>query len=53
MVSQVGSDRVLLGTDYPFDMGLSDPLGKLNEADFDKKDFQRIMRDNAAKLFGF
>lgn len=53
MVSQVGSDRVLLGTDYPFDMGLSDPLGKLNEADFDKKDFERIIRDNSAELFDF
>ena len=53
MITQFGCDQELLGTDYPFDMDLSDPLDKLNEADFDKKDFERIIRNNTAELFGF
>ena len=27
MVDQYGADRVLLGSDYPYDMGVDDPLG--------------------------
>jgi aminocarboxymuconate-semialdehyde decarboxylase len=30
LVRTVGADRVMLGSDYPFDMGDTDPLGLLN-----------------------
>jgi aminocarboxymuconate-semialdehyde decarboxylase len=29
LIDQVGADRVVLGTDNPFDMGYDDPLGEL------------------------
>jgi predicted TIM-barrel fold metal-dependent hydrolase len=29
LVASVGSDKVVLGTDYPFDMGITDPLERL------------------------
>lgn len=29
LIDQVGADRVMLGTDFPFDMGMSDPVGVL------------------------
>jgi aminocarboxymuconate-semialdehyde decarboxylase len=29
LVEEFGADRVLMGTDYPFDMGPTDPLGFL------------------------
>lgn len=51
LVSVVGSDRVLLGTDYPFDMADPDPLGSLAAADLSVTDQQRIARENAKRLF--
>src|SRR5262249_38026602 len=51
LIDTYGADRVLLGTDYPYDMGVDDPVGfidgvaKLNRADKD-----RIMGGNAARL---
>jgi aminocarboxymuconate-semialdehyde decarboxylase len=33
VISQVGADRVLLGSDYCFDMGLADPLGDVERLD--------------------
>ncbi|TDU03132.1 aminocarboxymuconate-semialdehyde decarboxylase [Streptomyces sp. 846.5] len=32
LVQAVGPDRVVLGTDYPFDMGVSDPVQRLDAA---------------------
>jgi len=31
LISQVGADRIMLGTDYPMDMGFEDPLGTLEK----------------------
>ncbi|WP_410813516.1 amidohydrolase family protein [Micromonospora sp. 067-2] len=33
LIDAVGADRVAMGTDYPFDMGVSDPLERLTAAD--------------------
>ena len=49
LVAVAGADRVLLGTDYPFDMGVTDPvvrLGSLNAAQI-----AAIAGRNAAELF--
>lgn len=50
LVSEFGADRVLLGTDYPFDMGPSDPLGFLAEARLTKSERDLIYGGNAIRL---
>jgi aminocarboxymuconate-semialdehyde decarboxylase len=49
----VGADRVMLGTDFPFDMGETDPVGLIDSTD-GISDAQRdeIKGGNAARLFG-
>ncbi|WP_089105687.1 amidohydrolase family protein [Streptomyces hyaluromycini] len=32
LVEEVGADRVVLGTDHPFDMGVTDPVARLDAA---------------------
>ena len=31
LVEKYGSDHIVLGTDYPYDMGENDPLGLVNK----------------------
>ncbi|GHH88978.1 amidohydrolase family protein [Streptomyces capitiformicae] len=50
LVRAAGPDRVLLGSDYPFDMGTEDPLGALRAADLPDADFHAIRGGNAAAL---
>ena len=53
LVEIVGSDRVMAGTDFPFDMGETDPLG-LIDATAGLTDAERtaLKGGNAARLFG-
>jgi aminocarboxymuconate-semialdehyde decarboxylase len=51
LVDRFGADRVLLGTDYPFDMGLTDPLGALADTRLDQQQRAMIAGGNAASLF--
>jgi aminocarboxymuconate-semialdehyde decarboxylase len=48
----VGADRVLLGSDFPFDMGTDDPLGALRAAGLTESDFHAVRGGNAADLLG-
>ncbi len=48
----VGADRVLLGTDSPFDMGDPEPLATLDGAGVSPSERQAIAHGNAAALFG-
>jgi len=51
LVRLVGADRVLLGSDYCFDMGLADPIATIERLDFlslDEKNL--IMGGTAARL---
>jgi aminocarboxymuconate-semialdehyde decarboxylase len=52
LVVRFGAERVLLGTDYPFDMGLTDPLALLGEARLDQRQRRMIAGENALALFG-
>ena len=51
LIDRFGADHVVLGTDYPYDMGEDDPLGLINQV----KRLPRAARDlviggNAARL---
>jgi aminocarboxymuconate-semialdehyde decarboxylase len=52
LVERYGADHVLLGTDYPFDMGMTDPLAFLAEARLTDHDRHQICGANAIRLFG-
>ena len=47
---QVGADRVMVGTDYPFDMGIEDPVDRLRAAPLDDAQREAIRGGNAAAL---
>jgi aminocarboxymuconate-semialdehyde decarboxylase len=51
LVRKVGADRVLLGSDYPADMGDDDPVGSVRAAALDDRDRDAIIRGNAGRLF--
>jgi predicted TIM-barrel fold metal-dependent hydrolase len=46
----VGAERLLFGTDYPYDMGESDPLGMLERAGLGSR--AELLGDTAAGLLG-
>ncbi|MGN9757960.1 amidohydrolase family protein [Streptomyces sp. SD31] len=50
LIRAVGSDRVLLGSDFPFDMGTDDPLDALRAAGLPDHDFHAVRGGNAAAL---
>jgi aminocarboxymuconate-semialdehyde decarboxylase len=52
LVEAVGADHVVLGSDYPFDMGVEDPVERLKAAGLSPADQQTIQGVNAARLFG-
>jgi aminocarboxymuconate-semialdehyde decarboxylase len=52
LIGLVGADRVMLGSDYCFDMGYEDPVGFLKGVDLDPADRARILGGNARRLLG-
>ncbi|WP_406389990.1 amidohydrolase family protein [Streptomyces sp. NBC_00887] len=52
LIRAAGADRVLLGSDFPFDMGTEDPVGALRAAGLSRADFDAVRGDNAAALLG-
>jgi aminocarboxymuconate-semialdehyde decarboxylase len=52
LVERVGADRVLLGSDFPFDMGVEDPVGHVHACACSDADKRAICGDNAAALLG-
>ncbi|MBT2414364.1 amidohydrolase [Streptomyces sp. ISL-12] len=50
LVRAAGADRVLLGSDFPFDMGTEDPLGALRAARLSEADFDAVRGGNATAL---
>ncbi len=52
MVETLGADRIVLGTDYPFDMMLPDPVGFVRGAGLPVEAQRKILGGNAAGLLG-
>lgn len=53
LVQQMGADRVVVGTDYPYDMGFYDPAGLVAATPgLSDDDRHRILAGNAAALLG-
>src|SRR5580765_133154 len=51
LVQRYGAEHVLLGTDYPYDMGMEDPVGFIEKTPgLSAADKGRIMGGNAARL---
>jgi aminocarboxymuconate-semialdehyde decarboxylase len=51
LVQRYGADHVLLGTDYPYDMGMEDPVGFIEKTQkLTAEDRKRIQGLNAARL---
>ena len=48
----MGPGQVTLGSDYPFDMGVEDPVDRLEAAGFDAATTDAIRGGNAARLLG-
>lgn len=53
LIERFGADHVLLGTDYPYDMGVEDPVGFINRVSgLNTINKNKIMGGNAARLLG-
>ncbi|GAQ62713.1 amidohydrolase family protein [Streptomyces scabiei] len=50
LIGAAGADRVLLGSDFPFDMGTEDPVGALRAARLPDDDFHAVRGGNATTL---
>ncbi|MEU9441239.1 amidohydrolase family protein [Streptomyces sp. NPDC048304] len=50
LVRVAGAERVLLGSDFPFDMGAEDPVGALRAARLPDADFHAVRGGNASAL---
>jgi aminocarboxymuconate-semialdehyde decarboxylase len=48
----VGTDRIVIGTDYPFDMGEDAPVSILDQAKFSETERNAILQGNALRLLG-
>lgn len=52
LIEFVGADHVLVGSDYPFDMGDSHPAKIVQSLNLDTTSEEKILYRNAQKLFG-
>jgi aminocarboxymuconate-semialdehyde decarboxylase len=50
LVRRYGAEHVLLGTDYPFDMGVDDPVGFVQRGKLSAADKAKVTGGNAARL---
>ncbi|MGW0712677.1 amidohydrolase family protein [Streptomyces sp. NPDC002643] len=50
LIEVVGADRVVLGTDHPFDMGVDDPVARLDAAGLIAADRSAVAGGNALDL---
>ena len=50
MIQRVGTSRVVLGSDYPYDMGMMDCVAHVKSLAISDKDKQSILHDRAIEL---
>ncbi len=50
LVNRYGAGHVVMGTDYPFDMGVEDPVGFVQQGKLSSADREKIVGGNAARL---
>jgi aminocarboxymuconate-semialdehyde decarboxylase len=53
LVDHVGADHVLLGSDYPFDMGNENPVDLVRSANLGTENEKKILGDNASQLLNW
>lgn len=52
LVKVFGPEKIMMGTDYPYDMAEYDPLGHILGAELDDATLSAIAGGNASRLFG-
>jgi aminocarboxymuconate-semialdehyde decarboxylase len=52
LIAYAGADRVLLGSDRPFDMGSADPVGEVRALGLKPEAERAVLGANAARLLG-
>ena len=52
LIKFVGAEHVLLGSDYPFDMGVDRPVEAVRELALDRREEEQILGGNALALVG-
>lgn len=50
LIAVAGPAQVVLGSDYPFDMGAEDPVGAVREAGLEEDVLEGVLGGNAARL---
>jgi aminocarboxymuconate-semialdehyde decarboxylase len=50
VISEVGAERIMIGSDYCLDMGYDQPMHVLDEVSLTSAQRKLIMGDNAARL---
>jgi len=50
IIDCVGSDRVMMGSDYPFDMGVADPIGELAGASLSADEREDVLFRSATQF---
>lgn len=53
LVDWMGADRVVLGSDYPFEMGYQDPIRVIEDLSLSALETDRILGGNALELLGW
>ncbi len=51
LIDAVGASQIVMGSDYPFDMGVPDPVDRLRAALRPGPDLDAVLGGNAAALF--
>lgn len=52
LLDSVGASKVMLGTDYPFDMGERNPVARIRRLGLSRWEEKLVLAENARKFFG-